>query len=276
MSYFDCWQSKEHAHLFEYRDYFPSFRLASVYANFNEFNLFRNFISPGFQGTLLEIGCATGASYRFFKRFFKDIKYTGVDISQCALIQAHLKYPQGSFIQVDSELTQLTDKKFDYVFCRDVILHQEKPLEFLSKIKFFCKKGIFLRLRTRDRGVTEFDVVKSCQLNYGIWAPYIIINSDELITHFKKMSGCSKIVLIKNYMVLGGVHSRYLPKDCYLPETGTSETSVYVEFNDVEAQEPIVIVKTLKDAFSFSLFDRLINKGIQLLTGGRIKSKIWW
>jgi SAM-dependent methyltransferase len=276
MGYFDCWQSKKHADLFDYRDFFPSFRLAGVYSNFNEFNLFRKSVNRDFQGTLLEVGCATGASYRLFGRFFKNIHYAGVDISECALIQARLKYPRGNFISVDSELSQLKGKKFDFVFCRDVVLHQTKPFEFLSKLAACSPKGIFLRLRTRDKGATELDVEKSCQLNYGVWAPYIIINSDELIAYFKKMPGCARIVLNKNYKVLGGVHSRYLPKDCYLPETGTAETSVYVEFNDGGVKGTQVSVETKKDALNFSLPDRVLNKAVQLLTGSRINSKIWW
>ena len=276
MSYFDCWQSDEHARLFDYRDYFASFRLAKIYANFNEFNLFRKFVNDNYNGTLLEVGCATGASYRFFKKFYKNIKYTGADISKSALTQAQRKYPHGNFIQVDSESSKLSGKKFDFVFCRDVVLHQTGPFEFLTKLSTVSQKGIFLRLRTRDKGATELNVEKSCQINYGAWAPYIIINADELISYFKEMPRCRRIVLNKNYMVLGGVNSRFLPKDCYLSEIGTAETAVYAEFGDGEVQEPEVIVEILKDASRFSFVDRLLNKCMRILTGSKINSRIWW
>jgi hypothetical protein len=38
----------------------------------------------------------------------------------------------------------------------------------------------------------------------------------------------AEIVVLRHHMVLGGQRGRFLPKECYLRETGTAETAVGV------------------------------------------------
>ena len=93
-----------------------------------------------------------------------------------------------------------------------------------------ARHSLVLRVRTRDVGTTELDPDKSCQLNYGVWAPYMVLNCRELVENVKQMQPHPKRVHIaKHYMVLGGQNSRYLPKDCYLAETGTAESGLLIE-----------------------------------------------
>lgn len=83
-----------------------------------------------------------------------------------------------------------------------------------------------VRLRTRDQGPTEWDPERSCQFHYGGWMPYIVLNLDELLAFLRRQAPDAQIHVQRHHVVLGGLHGRYLPKDCYLPETGTAETAI--------------------------------------------------
>ena len=87
-----------------------------------------------------------------------------------------------------------------------------------------------MRIRTREVGETVRDPALSCQLNYGVWAPYIVVNSQELLKELAQFIPQPSLVrLVKHHMVLGGQHARYLPKECYFPETGTAESALLIQ-----------------------------------------------
>lgn len=274
MKHLESWQSNSHATLFDCQIYCPSFRLKKIY-NFNEFKLIDKFIPKDKKVRLLDIGCATGEVSRCFKYAYPNIDYIGCDISKVAIERAKIKYPKGKFFVTDSQLSQTRNIDPDYLFCRDVILHQQDPFDFLKLLCSIPKKGIILRLKTRDIGKTELDTEKSCQLNYGMWVPYIILNCDEIISHLASTRKVSKIVFVKNYMPLGGVNLRYLPKDCYLESTGTSETAMYIEFG-AETEKPKVITECKKDMYPLLYIDHVLYKVIQTIHKLIPVARVWW
>jgi len=85
---------------------------------------------------------------------------------------------------------------------------------------------------------------------------------------------CSKIVILKNYTILGGQHNRYLPKDCYLPETGTAESGVYIEI-DHSSKKPEVIIKRSEENHRIPFFYKILKRLIQHTVGSR-SSRVWW
>lgn len=274
MKHLDCWQSASHASLFDYRLYFPSFCLKKVY-NFNEFMLMNEFIPRDKRVRLLDVGCATGEVSRYFKYAHPNIDYIGCDISKVAIERAKIKYPKGNFFVTDFGLSQAKNTEPDYLFCRDVIIHQKDPFNFLRLLYSIPKKGIILRLRTRDAGETVLDIEKSCQLNYGMWAPYMILNCDEIISHLTSIKKISKIVFVKNYMPLGGSNFRYLPKDCYLESTGTSETAMYIELG-AGTQNPEIINEYAKDMQPPLFIARVLKKAIQAICRIVPVRRVWW
>jgi len=275
MKSLEAWQSQEHPVFFDGRMHFPFFLLRKIYNNYNEFKLLNQVILKDEKCTLLDLGCATGELFRYFKHNFPNIDYAGCDISRPAIERAKIKYPQGEFFVIDHEMSQVRERKPDYVFNRDVVMHQPDPFEFLKLVCTIPQKGLFLRLRTRDQGKTELDIEKSCQKHYGGWVPYVVLNCDEIISLLKSLKICSKVVLWKNYMLLGGVNHRYLPKDCYLESTGTAETAMYIELSK-DSQNLEVISKEVIDGNFVSLFDRAVYKIMKHSIGLRWKSRIWW
>jgi SAM-dependent methyltransferase len=235
IGYYDAWKAKGHVQLFDIWSRVPLFVLRDRFERFNEVLLLNTWLE-GYDSSfsLLEIGCATGEFYRYFSARYPKAPYVGCDISEAAISRAQEKYPApGRFVHTDENLNSVGGLKPDVVFCRDVILHQPDPFAFLQKLYSLTQGLLVLRLRTRDVGATETDPEKSCQLNYGIWAPYIVLNCQELVSHIKHFAPppC-RIHLVKHYMVLGGQHARYIPKECYFPETGTAESALLIQKGD--------------------------------------------
>lgn len=232
MSYFDAWVRTDHARLFDAWSRVPTFVLQDRFERCNEIQMLRQvLVSRNGACTLLEVGCATGEFYRYLMSRYPKISYAGCDISEVALERARHKFGSDKrFLLTDPNLEAVEQLEPEIVFCRDVILHQPRPFEFLRKLYSIARHALVLRVRTRDVGATELDPDKSCQLNYGVWAPYMVLNCRELIEQLRKMKPQPRRVhLAKHYMVLGGHHSRYLPKDCYLTETGTAESGLLIE-----------------------------------------------
>jgi hypothetical protein len=163
----------------------------------------------------------------------RGVRYRGYDVSRPAIERAREKYPDGSFSIVDPDLSVLVDaiRKAavpQVVYSKDVMHHQVKPLDFLSALIRIPTHAVVLRCRTRDTGKTEWDPDQSCQYHYNGWMPYIVINTDELIEFVRSVAPAAEIIVMKNPMVLGGLHNRYLPKECYLTQTGTAETAIAI------------------------------------------------
>lgn len=69
-----------------------------------------NKITPYLKGKVVDLGCGPCVIYKD-----KVIDLTGVDISQEALNQAKVNYPQGKYILADATDTKLPDSSFDTV-----------------------------------------------------------------------------------------------------------------------------------------------------------------
>ena len=226
------WQHRQHAVSFDFRAAMPDGTLIREYDSFNDVGLLNERIRGG-ASSVVEIGCATGEFYRYMNRINPSVEYWGVDVSEPALERARSKYPKGRFQRVTAQTNMLGETAPrptppDIVYSKDVMHHQAKPFEFLSELLRIPKDSMILRCRTRDNGATEWDPEKSCQYHYDGWMPYIVINTQELVDFIKAIVPDAEIVVMRHRMILGGVHARFIPKDCYLPQTGTAETSIGV------------------------------------------------
>lgn len=229
---YDAWGQQEHAIHFDALSRVPGFVLSQAYERFNEVQLLKEALARRPDPCrLLEVGCATGELYRYLRLRHPTIGYVGCDISRPALERARQKYQaNGRFIETDVDLRTVSNVKPDILFCRDVVHHQPDPLAFIRKLYDMTQSLLVLRIRTRDVGETVWDPAQSCQLNYDAWAPYIVMNSHALLKAIEEFSPRPKLVrLAKHYMILGGQHARYLPKECYIKETGTAESALLIE-----------------------------------------------
>lgn len=256
-----AWKQKTHASFFDANALLTQSMLNKIYETKNEVRLLNRFKSSAGAKTLMEVGCATGEFFRYIRAKHPSFKYVGFDISPPAIEKAKNKYPETPFF-VSSEDVLSTKQHCanpDIVFCKDVVLHQNRPFEFLRNIVSLPKEAIFLRIRTRDQGATVLDPEQSCQRHYDTWVPYMVLNMDEVLEAIKSTRPCQKIVVQKNYMQLGGYEGRFLPKECYVEATGTSETSIYVEFAPAGSNvTPEVTMEAVSDSRpDFSIFERV-------------------
>ncbi len=224
-----AWSEQKHAEVFDHWRFIPRRTLRVLYECFNEIRLLNDILRRHPAATVLEIGCATGELYRYLRTRWPRVRYVGTDISEPALARAAAKYPAATFLRTSTDLLEVRDAGAEVVFCRDVVHHQPDPFAFLETLYGLAGRFLVLRLRTRDRGPTEQDPERSCQFMYGRWVPYIVLNCDEVVeasrTYAPPPAG---LTFLKHYMVLGGQHMRFLPKDCYDPTTGTAETALLI------------------------------------------------
>lgn len=233
--WYDDWQSADHARAFDGRAALGRRELERWYDGFNDVGLLAERVTSAHDGTLVEVGCATGDFYRYLRRRYPRLQYYGVDISGPAIARAREKYPAARFVRYDTGqrfadvLENLgLPKRADVVYAKDVVHHQVEPLGFVSSLLACAADTLIVRCRTRDVGPTEWNPDRSCQYHYGGWMPYIVINVDDLLDHLRREAPTAEIVVRRHHTVLGGRHGRYVPKDCYVPATGTAETAVGV------------------------------------------------
>ena len=231
------WQHRDHVERFDYRHTLDAKNLIRDYESLNDVRLLneRLALELGRSLGLLEVGCATGEFYRYLRVKHPAVRYVGIDVSRPAIARAQEKYPAATFLAVNPD-TRIADAlaalgappTHDVVYAKDVVHHQTRPFEFVSQLVELATGALVLRCRTRDVGATELNPELSCQYHYGGWMPYIVLNLQELIDHVRQLAPGAEIAVYRHHMVLGGQVARFLPKDCYLPETGTAETAVGV------------------------------------------------
>ena len=261
----EAWHDRVHAQYFDTWFNLTYRGLKNTYESFNEVRLLLEYKSLLHNKKFLEVGCATGELYRYINHFHGDIDYNGIDISEPAIERAKKKYPKGKFFLSEekkavSETVRALNIKPAVLFARDVILHQTNPFEFLEDLLSIPSELTILRIRTRDKGATILDPEISCQWHYEKWVPYMILNLDEVFEVIRKNVFCESIHIVKNYMQLGGHVGRFLPKECYYPETGTAESAICIKLSKHRTLSPKIIVSEQKDANArLSIFDRKAN-----------------
>lgn len=244
------WHKEDHAEGFDGWSRLSTRELKKVYESFNEILLFKINKASLSGRTFVEVGCATAELYRYMKRYHPDFQYIGFDISEPAIHRAGKKYPNGAFYVCDTQLSTIKDhiSSPSVVFARDVVHHQPDPWASLTQMVQLATEAAILRIRTRDLGETVLDPELSCQRVYGSWVPFIVLNFEETVEAIKRSANVSQVSFYKHYQILGGHNGRYLPKECYHPETGTAETAVYVQLSEEPVSEPRILVTERQDS----------------------------
>jgi len=260
----EAWQEARHADFFDSRAHYSLERLRRVYENFNEFRLFLEHKKEILGRDFVEIGCATGELYRYLRRYYSEFTYCGFDISEPAIERARQKYPEGRFELCKPDLSDVIAANLHpaVVWARDVVHHQPDPFEYLSRLLSISNEVTILRIRTRDKGTTVLDPEQSCQWHYNHWIPYIVLNIDETLDVICKAIPIRKLLVVKRYVQLGGWHNRFLPRECYYPDTGTAETALYVARLENGDRPPEIVVSTREDS---SYAPSLIFRGLDYI-----------
>lgn len=229
------WQNDRHATLFDGRSSLPKRSLIRNYEFFSDVHLLNERLERLGNSRLLEVGCATGEFSRYLQWRHPRVDYVGTDISGPAIRRALEKYPKRRFMMCDPSLrlreslrSLSLEAEWPVVYSKDVLHHQTDPFDFLEQMLEICSDTLVLRTRTRDHGATVLDPDRSCQYHYEGWMPYLVLNIDELIERIRQCAPECEVTIHRNRQVLGGKERRFLPKECYLAETGTAETAVRV------------------------------------------------
>jgi SAM-dependent methyltransferase len=257
----EAWQEMEHADFFDARASYSSMLLRRVYENCNEFRLFVENKKDVRLHRFVEIGCATGELYRYLRRYHPEFDYHGYDISRPAIERARQKYPKGNFNLCEPGLSDVVAVEIEpgVLWVRDVILHQPAPFDYLSRLMPISREVTILRIRTRDKGVTVLEPEISCQWHYNHWVPYMVLNVDEAIEVICQAIPVKKMIIVKSYVQLGGWHNRFLPKECYYPETGTAETAVYIVRSEEREIDPEIVILSRNETQHVPLWLRSFN-----------------
>ena len=265
------WQSGDHARLFDSRHVLDGKNLIRNYESFNDVWLLNEHLDRSRRVSLLEVGCATGEFYRYLRIKYPQVDYYGIDISRAAIVRAREKYPRAQFFLNDPNLRLVDTLKQlgipedpDIVYVKDVVHHQTNPWEFVTQLLEATSETLIMRVRTREVGPTVTDPELSCQYHYDGWMPYIVMNLQELIDHITSQRQKCELVVHRNHVILGGRENRFLPKECYLPETGTAETAVGV-FLRTEHPGSVRVADRKDQDIRYSLDYRLKNYARRIL-----------
>ena len=260
----EAWDDQTHAEHFDFLSAEPNFILKKYYESYGEGKLLKKWKPNNGRGVLFEVGCATGELYRYIHNYHSDLDYKGFDISQPAIERAKQKYPAGDFHKLISELDEIVESfgQPEAVWCRDVVLHQKDPYLFLDKLIDLAKEALFIRLRTRDVGDTEFNSNISCQMHWGNWVPYIVLNIEELIGRIETNQNIKSLVIHRAYDVLGGHNHRLLPEELYFSSTGSAETALFIQ-KGLRGNTPLKVIYqdfSKLDGPSHTMSQRVIRK----------------
>ncbi len=269
--WYSDWQNDEHASHFDGRSSLLNRMLVRNYESFNDVRLLNDYLVRSRPTHLLEVGCATGEFYRYMRLKHPRPSYTGIDISLAALERARQKYPAGHFFASDPAMSleenlgrQRLPTRWEIVYTKDVLHHQTDPFSFLAQLLGVSLRLLVLRTRTRDRGPTVLDPESSCQYHYRGWMPYIVFNIEELIDQIRRRIPDCEVILYRNHMVLGGVGNRFLPKECYLPETGTAETAVGV-FLESDHRQRVQVIDREERSAHHPIGERILHRLLGML-----------
>ncbi len=113
------------------------------YSKISALKNFESFLERIKFNSVLEIGCSVGLLPLVFNKFFKDKKYTGLDLSSKSLDLAKKNFPNGKYICADFIKSEIDE--YDLIISFDVIDHVYDPNKFLEKIITLSKKYSYIR-----------------------------------------------------------------------------------------------------------------------------------
>ena len=232
-SWYADWQHAQHAVRYDGPSGLDRRNLIRHFDSFSDVRLLQSRLGSARACRLLEVGCATGEFARYLQLRYVNVQYWGCDVSEGAIERARRKYPDRQWLLTDpgvplaQTLAGFAVRPQPHIaYARDVVHHQTRPFEFLAELMQAASELVVVRLRTRDQGPTEFDPDQSCQFHYAGWMPYLVLNLDEVVEAVRAQAPDAELMIRRHHQVLGGHGGRHLPKDCYLPQTGTAETAL--------------------------------------------------
>lgn len=107
-----------------------------------------NIISKKRGGDFLNVGCGLFSRFPVMKKYGR---WTAVDIDESCIELVKKTFPEIK-TQVSSEIPNLPNKKFDFIFAKEVIEHVQNPRKFLKALINVLKPDGTLFLSTPNYG----------------------------------------------------------------------------------------------------------------------------
>ena len=148
---------------------------------------------------ILEIGHGNAGHLKSFLKIAKDLKYTGIDISETMHQEAknlNIEFKnQADFVLYEGKKLPFEDKVFDKIFTVNTVYFWENPIDFLNEIYRVLKRnGTFVRTFGQRDFMAKLPVTA---YNFKLY------NNDEMEeliskSHFKRMKISEKEEDIKS------------------------------------------------------------------------------
>ncbi len=107
--------------------------------------------------SVLDAGCGNGMNLANVVRYFKPLRFAGLDISREALKRVKGVLPQGEYYQIDIQHDSL-NSSFDLVLCCDVLEHLEDDISCLENISKMSNKYVLVSTLTGKIKKSEAEV----------------------------------------------------------------------------------------------------------------------
>ncbi len=109
----------------------------------------KKYLSAG-RMTFLDVGCSVGATVQSAHRL--GYQATGIDLDKRVLSQAGKLFPDCEFLNISSMDLAKQGRRFDLIYCAEVIEHVPHPHEFVASLSSLLKPDAILFLTTPDAG----------------------------------------------------------------------------------------------------------------------------
>lgn len=96
---------------------------------------------PARQGTVLDVGCGSGATTEYLGRFFGARNVTGIDISLPSIECCHSIAPESTFLAMNATQLDFEDASFDHVVCVESASRFRTRDRFLQEALRVLKPG---------------------------------------------------------------------------------------------------------------------------------------
>lgn len=127
--------------------------------------------------TVLEIGCACGATLMKIKDGYPKAKLYGIELNEKAALSAKL-FAEVIAADIENTILPYPEEYFDYVILADVLEHLENPWQALENIKAYIKPGG--QILASIPNIMHFSVLRNLLQGYWTYEEAGILDKTHL------------------------------------------------------------------------------------------------